>query len=692
MTTKTFPASPMMLLALLLTTSAAGVMGALVGSPPQAGASTATIAVGARPVGAAVDPTTDTVYVANANSNTVSVIDGSTNAVTATISVGTYPTGVAVDPVTDTVYVANRTSNTVSVIDGSTDAVTATISVGKNPERVAVDPATDTVYVTNYSSGTVSVIDGSTDAVTATISAGLRPTGVAVDPVTDTVYVTNLNPHTVSVIDGSTDAVTATISVGTVTLPWGVAVDPTTDTVYVANWGNTARGSLSIRQPIPSTHTVSVIDGSTNAVTTTVTVGTRPVGVAVDPATDTVYVANADSDTVSVIDGSTNAVTSIISVGTYPTGVAVDPTTDTVYVTNYSSGTVSYADVVGTPPTISASKSSVTVATGQAMAPIAFNVTGTPAPTCSKSGTLPAGANLSSSCVLSGTLTQSGTYPITVTASNGVAPSASVGFTLTVDVAPTISAPESSATTTVGQAMAPIALNVTGTPAPTITETGSLSAGVSLSRSYVLFGTSSYVLFGVPTAAGAFRFTVTASNGIGSDAVKSFVLVVRPSGPGYHFAGVLSGALHDKILSLVSPRAVRVVASGKALLTLQSDFGFSVGARLGRVHVVIQRDVRTLKVPETVHGQRRLVARRVFFYAGVLVLVEPAHHGALVFHSFADVSFTDKRVHAVAIGDLVTSVRVRVRAKVHGQERLVWRVRKLAHPLRLAIEMAPSVS
>ena len=650
MTTKTFPASPMMLLALLLTTSAAGVMGALVGSPPQAGASTATIAVGARPVGAAVDPTTDTVYVANANSNTVSVIDGSTNAVTATISVGTYPTGVAVDPVTDTVYVANRTSNTVSVIDGSTDAVTATISVGKNPERVAVDPATDTVYVTNYSSGTVSVIDGSTDAVTATISAGLRPTGVAVDPVTDTVYVTNLNPHTVSVIDGSTDAVTATISVGTVTLPWGVAVDPTTDTVYVANWGNTARGSLSIRRPIPSTHTVSVIDGSTNAVT------------------------------------------SIISVGTYPTGVAVDPTTDTVYVTNYSSGTVSYADVVGTPPTISASKSSVTVATGQAMAPIAFNVTGTPAPTCSKSGTLPAGANLSSSCVLSGTLTQSGTYPITVTASNGVAPSASVGFTLTVGVAPTISAPESSATTTVGQAMAPIALNVTGTPAPTITETGSLSAGVSLSRSYVLFGTSSYVLFGVPTAAGAFRFTVTASNGIGSDAVKSFVLVVRPSGPGYHFAGVLSGALHDKILSLVSPRAVRVVASGKALLTLQSDFGFSVGARLGRVHVVIQRDVRTLKVPETVHGQRRLVARRVFFYAGVLVLVEPAHHGALVFHSFADVSFTDKRVHAVAIGDLVTSVRVRVRAKVHGQERLVWRVRKLAHPLRLAIEMAPSVS
>jgi hypothetical protein len=192
---------------------------------------------------------------------------------------------------------------------------------------------------------------------------------------------------------------------------------------------------------------------------------------------------------------------------------------------------------------------------------------------------------------------------------------------------------------------------------------------------------------------------VTASNANGS-ATQSFVfvvqapkvIVVHPSGPDYRFTGVLYGALHYRVLSPVVARAVRVATRGKVLLTLQSNFGFSVHGRLGRVHVVIQRDVRTVKVPRTVNGHRRLVAERVFFYAGVLVLFEPAHHGGLVFHSFADVSLTGKRVHAVAIGDIVSTVRVRVRAKVHGQERLVWRVRRIRHPLRLAIEMAPSVS
>ena len=955
------------LLAVLLATSAAGVMGALVAFTAQAGASTApTISVGARPVGAAVDPATDTVYDTNQNSDTVSVIDGSTDAVTATVSVEVWPSGIAVDPATDTVYVANNGSHSVSVIDGSTNAVTSTITVGSSPEGVAVDPTTDTVYVTNHTSTTVSVIDGSTNAVTATISVSAKPSGIAVDPVTDTVYVVNRNSGTVSVIDGSTNAVTASIPVKT--YPNSVAVDLTTDIVYVTNNTN---------------NDVSVIDGSTNAVTATISVGTHPSGVAADPATDTVYVANIGSNSVFVIDGSTNAVTSTISVGVWPDGVAVDPTTDTVYVANGGSTTVSYI-TPSTPPTISEPETSATVTVNAAMPPVTFRATGTPPPTITETGSLPAGVSLSSAGVLSGTPAQSGTYPITVTASNGVSPSASVDFTLHVDAPPTISEPETSATVTVNAAMTPVTFRATGTPAPTIAETGALPAGVSLSSSGVLSGTptqsgtysitvtasngvspnatasftlhvtapptittpaptisaptsatfdvgtassfqigsagyptstlslsptstlpkglrfsagsagtatisgtpaagtggsylvvvdarssagaatqaihvvvdaeatfissqtidldagtsvsyrvtstdgypvpsltatglpaglsfgaqangtasisgtlqttaegtyhlvftatsslgtvtqdatllvqapgtrvldcptgdtcssdrtpptikpsttfiegvagsyrivatgtptpacsesgalpagvslsSSCVLTGTPTVAGVFRFTVTVSNGVAPNAVQPFVLIVKahkvvvvhPSGPDYRFTGVLYGALHYRVVSPVSFKgvrvAVRVAARGKTLETLRSNFGFSVGARLGRVHVVIQRDVRTVKAPETVHGQRRLVARRVFFYAGVLVLVEPAYRGALVFHSFADVSLTGKRVHAVAIGDLVTSVRVRVRAKVHGQERLVWRVRKVAHPLRLAIEMAPSVS
>ena len=79
----------------------------------------ATVHVGGQPHTLAVDTATEPhkVYVTNSADNTVSVIDGSTNtAEPATIPVGRGPTGVAVDSARSTVYVANRDANTVSVI------------------------------------------------------------------------------------------------------------------------------------------------------------------------------------------------------------------------------------------------------------------------------------------------------------------------------------------------------------------------------------------------------------------------------------------------------------------------------------------------------------------------------------------------------------------------------------------------
>ena len=65
--------------------------------------------------------------------------------------------------------------------------------------------------------------------------------------------------------------------------------------------------------------------------------------------------------------------------------------------------------------------------------------TGFPAPTFSETGTLPTGATLTAAGVLSGTPTVAGSYPITITASNGILPNATQSFTLTVNkAAPTI--------------------------------------------------------------------------------------------------------------------------------------------------------------------------------------------------------------------------------------------------------------
>ncbi|MEU6586998.1 YncE family protein [Nocardia sp. NPDC046763] len=102
--------------------------------------------------------------------------------------------------------------------------------------------------------------------------------------------------------------------------PQGVAVDPMTHNVYVANF---------------SSGTVSVLDGTTSAVTATIENIPGAMGVAVDPQTRTVYVSDyADAGKVFVVDANTNTVTANIAVGANPDEIAVDPRTHLVYVTN----------------------------------------------------------------------------------------------------------------------------------------------------------------------------------------------------------------------------------------------------------------------------------------------------------------------------------------------------------------------
>ena len=136
-------------------------------------------------------------------------------------------------------------------------------------------------------------------------------------------YITNLGDSTVSVIDTATNKVTATVSAGS--YPYGVAVNPAETRVYVTNIFD---------------NTVSVIDTATNNITDTVPVEGNPRGVAVSPDGKKVYVANSASDTVSVIDTATNKVTATINVGDTPFGIVVNPAGTKVYVTNINSGTV----------------------------------------------------------------------------------------------------------------------------------------------------------------------------------------------------------------------------------------------------------------------------------------------------------------------------------------------------------------
>jgi YVTN family beta-propeller protein len=113
--------------------------------------------VGTSPQGIAVDPTNDAAYVANTSS--VSVINGHTNAVSATIPVNATPTAIAVDPSTHFVFVADGAGNQVVAIDGTTNTVTTSVPLTSSPHDIAVDPSTHSVWVVSTTGNTVTVLD-----------------------------------------------------------------------------------------------------------------------------------------------------------------------------------------------------------------------------------------------------------------------------------------------------------------------------------------------------------------------------------------------------------------------------------------------------------------------------------------------------------------------------------------------------
>ena len=318
----------------------------------------------------AVDQSTDTLYAASITENNVSVLNGATCDATntsgctrfaPTTTVGNSTQGVTDDPATHTVYVTNRDDNTVSVINtavcnaahrGGCDRAWPTVRVGNHAQDLRVNIATDTVYVVNTNDNTVSVINGATcNALTsagcnqtaATVDVGNGPVALAVDRLTDTVYVANSGDNTVSVIDGATCNSTRpagcsqtppTVAVGSG--PSGVAVDQATNTVYVTN---------------NNTNTLSMIDGATcngadqggcTQTAGTVTVGNSPYPIAVDQRTGAVYVGNDGDSTLSVINGTTCNATDTagcrklitVPVEQLPFGIAVDQRTGAAYVTS----------------------------------------------------------------------------------------------------------------------------------------------------------------------------------------------------------------------------------------------------------------------------------------------------------------------------------------------------------------------
>lgn len=172
------------------------------------GAVLATTQVGQGGSAIGVDPT-GRVYVANAEDDTISVINPATNNLVTTIAVGGRPTAIAFGPGpngnSSYAYVANFLSNSVSVIDTNPDSpqfntVVANITVGGEPSGITVSPDGKHVYVSQSYTSSVAVIDTATNTVTTRLAttADGGPTAVVAAADNAHVYVTHLYNSTIT--------------------------------------------------------------------------------------------------------------------------------------------------------------------------------------------------------------------------------------------------------------------------------------------------------------------------------------------------------------------------------------------------------------------------------------------------------------------------------------------------------------
>lgn len=190
-------------------------------------------------------------------------------------------------------------------------------------------------FLTNQSANSVWEVDLASGEKLREWAIPGAPAGVAVAP-SGLVYVTSPETGTVTAIDPESGALTP-IAVGGG--PLGIAANPVTGEVYVADW---YADRLTV-----------IRDGAPAGI---VGVGHSPSGVAVTPDGATILTADRDSDEVSVIDAKSFTRLATISVGARPFGVTIDATGARAYAANVGSNSVSVIDiaarkVVGSVPT-----------------------------------------------------------------------------------------------------------------------------------------------------------------------------------------------------------------------------------------------------------------------------------------------------------------------------------------------------
>ena len=128
-------------------------------------------------------------------------------------------------------------SNSVTAIDGASNAIVATGFAEWQPQSLCYNPASNRVYCANYGRGGVTVIDGETNARVAGVRiVDKYPWALCLDPQSNRIYCVCDSSCRMTVIDCASNAVVDTAVVGD--SPRAIVWSPTVQRLYVANQGS----------------------------------------------------------------------------------------------------------------------------------------------------------------------------------------------------------------------------------------------------------------------------------------------------------------------------------------------------------------------------------------------------------------------------------------------------------------------
>ncbi len=228
--------------------------------------------------GIALDPEGKFGYVTDGGSNAVAVFDRKTFAVVATIPVCTGPDGIAFEPVTSTVWAFCGRSQNVAVVDTKSRSVTATIALPGRPEFPQAD-GKGNVLDNIESKNEVVKLDAHALKLVATwpLTDCESPSGSAMDTVHQRFFAV-CDGKKMAVLDAETGKQLASPDIG--------------DGPDAAGYSEKYQLAFS---PNGQSGTVSVVDaghGYKTIQTVTTQKGARTM--AYDPATDRMYLADAD--------------------------------------------------------------------------------------------------------------------------------------------------------------------------------------------------------------------------------------------------------------------------------------------------------------------------------------------------------------------------------------------------------------